>query len=60
MARGCITGWHEVGKGTKRRPEDKKALAENWGRIFGKKRCMEMAHLEGDSFMPAGVPQEDK
>jgi hypothetical protein len=37
MARGCITGWHEVGKGTKRRPEDSKALDANWERIFGKK-----------------------
>lgn len=34
----AITGWHEVGKGTKRRPEDRKALDANWDRIFGKKK----------------------
>jgi hypothetical protein len=25
-----VTGWHEVGKGTKRRPEDKTAIEKNW------------------------------
>jgi hypothetical protein len=32
-----MTKWHG-GKGSARRPEDRKKLDENWDRIFGQKR----------------------
>ena len=31
------------GKGSKRRPTDEKAYAENWERVFGKKKQAEEA-----------------